>query len=63
MEDLSGYTLDELEQLSREAYAEYYRLATRPAVNPSHKELIPLEQATDRYEAIREEILKRLVSK
>lgn len=61
MKDITKYSDEELEQESKVAFSEYYRLATviRPAP-PTAKDLIPLQRATERYEAIGEEQLRRL---
>lgn len=61
MKDFTKYSTEELIRMSEVAFSEYYRLAIRPAVNPSPADLAPLKHATAKYEAICEEIEKRLV--
>lgn len=62
MKDFSNYSMEELEKMSKAAFSEYYRLATIPcAEQPAKSELDRLQKAEDEYEAIREEMEKRLM--
>lgn len=61
MKDYSNYSIEELEEMSKTAFSEYYRLATIPSgKQPDKSELDQLQKATEKYESIREEIERRL---
>ena len=61
MKDYSNYSIEELEEMSKTAFSEYYRLATIPSgKQPDKSELNRLQKATEKYESIREEIERRL---
>lgn len=61
MKDYSSYTMEELEEMSKIAWSEYYRLATIPCGGqPTKAELDQLQKATDKYEKIREEIERKV---
>lgn len=55
-QDYSKFSTEELVEIEKSAYADYYKLATTPCTNPSDKDLEPLEKATAKWEAIREEL-------
>lgn len=58
---LKNRSMDELREMSKVAYSEYYRLAVVPCgTQPKKSELRKLQKATDKYEEIREEIESRL---
>ena len=59
MIDYSKVSTEDLVNMEKSAYADYYRLATRPCTNPSKKDLEPLEIATARWESICEELRTR----
>ena len=52
--------IEELTEESRIAFSEYYKLAIKPCTNPSKSDLEQLNKATERYEAIREELENEL---
>ena len=60
MKDYSSYSIEALEEMSKAAFSEYYKLAVKPCTNPTKADLAPLEKATAKYETIREEIERRL---
>ena len=61
MSDYSNYNIEELEEMSKIAFSEYYRLATIPCCGqPTKAELDQLQKATEKYEKIREEMARRL---
>lgn len=61
MKDYSNYNMEELAEISKTTFSEYYKLATVPcACQPPKSELDRLQKASDEYEEIREEIAKRL---
>ena len=61
MSDYSNYTMEELEEMSKTAFSEYYRLATIPCGSqPTKAELDQLQKATEKYEKIREEIERKV---
>lgn len=60
MEDYSKYSTEELQKMRETSYSEYYKLATAPCVKPSKRDLKSLEIATEKYEAICNEIQKRV---
>ena len=57
--DFSKIKTEDLVKMEQCAYADYYKLATRPRTNPSTKDLEPLENATATWEAICEELRSR----
>lgn len=57
--DYSKFSTEDLMGMEKSAYAEYYKLATRPRTNPSEKDLEPLERATATWDAISEELRSR----
>lgn len=59
MIDYSKVSTEDLVKMEKSAYADYYKLATRPCTNPSKKDLEPLEKATAVWEAISEELRSR----
>ena len=62
MKDYSNYSMEQLEEMSKTAFSEYYKLATIPcAAQPDKSELDRLQKAEDKYEEIREEMEKRLM--
>lgn len=63
MKDYSNYSMEELKEMNKTAFSEYYKLATIPCGRqPEKSELDRLQKATDKYEAIREETEKRIMS-
>ena len=61
MKDYSKYSIEELEELSKTAFSEYYRLATIPCGNqPDKSKLDQLQKTTEKYESIREEIERKV---
>lgn len=60
MKDYSSYSMEALKKMADAAFSEYYKLAVTPCTNPTKADLAPLERATAKYEAIREEIERRL---
>lgn len=62
MKDFSNYSMEELEEMSKAAFSEYYKFAIIPcAGQPEQSELGQLQKAADKYEEIREEMEKRLM--
>lgn len=63
MPDYSKYTTEKLLQLLDAAFSDYYKRATRPCGDGNKflasQEAKALEQATERYEAICVELVKR----
>jgi len=57
--DYSKYSTEDLVKMEQSAYADYYKLATRPQTNPSKEDLEPLEKATALWAAIGEELRTR----
>lgn len=61
MNNYSKYNIKELERMAKVAFSEYYKLATIPCGSqPPKSEFNRLQKATDAYEEIREEIVKRI---
>lgn len=61
---LTELTTEELETMLDAAFSEYYKLATVPCGAPPPKaEMIKLERAINKYEALREEFEKRINNK
>lgn len=63
MKDYSNYSMYQLEEMSKIAFSEYYKLATIPCAGQPKKSILnQLQEATNKYEEIRTEIEKRLIS-
>ena len=59
MNEYTKISTEELTEMEKSAYSEYYQLATKPITNPTQKDLQPLEQAINKLESIREELRTR----
>lgn len=57
--DYNKFSTEDLVEMEKKAYADYYNLATRPRTNPTKEDLEPLEKATSAWEAISEELSRR----
>lgn len=63
MKDYSNYSMVQLEEMSKTAFSEYYKLAISFCPYPLENPILnQLQKAMDKYEEIRAEIEKRLIS-